>query len=243
MPPPSPRQPPFTQVGRAFQLSRVRAVDESNPEAGQVLAAVMHVADVLAVGASAAGGAATSVAHPPEQAALHALALEYLSTDEAVAEAKLQPPVLVPVAQASLNLKALDAPADVAVGDSELLLLETQPDVVKKIKKAFCEPGNVAHCPPIALATEVVLAYGDGAAPRQLVVPSKGAEPQSFGSGAQLQAAFAAGTLHPGDLKPAVRDAVEAVLQRVRAHVLADKELAAAEKEMQKVHKRMTSKK
>ena len=186
MPPPSPRQPPFTQVGRAFQLSRVRAVDESNPEAGQVLAAVMHVADVLAVGASAAGGAATSVAHPPEQAALHALALEYLSTDEAVAEAKLQPPVLVPVAQASLNLKALDAPADVAVGDSELLLLETQPDVVKKIKKAFCEPGNVAHCPPIALAQEVVLAYGEGAAPRQLVVPSKGAEPQSFGSPAQL---------------------------------------------------------
>ena len=230
-------------MGRAFQLSRVRAVDESNPEAGQVLAAVMHVADVLAVGASAAGGAATSVAHPPEQAALHALALEYLSTDEAVAEAKLQPPVLVPVAQASLNLKALDAPADVAVGDGELLLLETQPDVVKKIKKAFCEPGNVAHCPPIALATEVVLAYGDGAAPRQLVVPSKGAEPQSFGSGAQLQAAFAAGTLHPGDLKPAVRDAVEAVLQRVRAHVLADKELTAAEKEMAKVHKRMTSKK
>ena len=38
-------------------------------------------------------------------------------------------------------------------------------------------------------------------------------------------------------------DAVEAVLQRVRAHVQADKELAAAEKEMQKVHKRMTSKK
>ena len=69
------------------------------------------------------------------------------------------------------------------------------------------------------------------------------AEPQSFGSGAQLQAAFAAGTLHPGGLKPAVRDAVEAVLQRVRAHVQADKELAAAEKEMQKVHKRMTSKK
>ena len=40
-----------------------------------------------------------------------------------------------------------------------------------------------------------------------------------------------------------VRDAVEAVLQRVRTHVQADKELAAAEKEMQKVLKRMTSKK
>jgi len=47
-----------------------------------VLAAVMHVADVLAVGASPSGGAATSVGHPPEQAALHALAIEYLSTAE-----------------------------------------------------------------------------------------------------------------------------------------------------------------
>ena len=43
---------------------------------------VMHVADVLAVGASPSGGAATSVGHPPEQAALHALAIEYLSTAE-----------------------------------------------------------------------------------------------------------------------------------------------------------------
>ena len=205
-----------------------------------MLAAVMHVADMLAVGASTLGGAATSVAHPPEQAALHALALEYLSTDEACREAKLQPPVLVLVAQPSLSLKPPAAEADLAVGDGELLLLETQPDAQKKIKKAFCEPGNVEHCPPIALASEVVLAYGEA---RELVVPSKGAEPQTFGSAAQLQAAFAAGTLHPGDLKPAVRDAVEAVLQRVRAHVQADKELAAAEKEMQKVHKRMTSKK
>ena len=155
-----------------------------------------------------------------------------------MADAKLQPPTLVPVAHVSLSLKALDAPADVAVGDGELLLLEPQPDVVKKIKKAFCEPGNVAHCPPIALAVEVALAYGEGAAPRQLVVPSKGAEPQSFGSGAQLQAAFAAGTLHPGDLKPAVRDAAWGTLSRVRAAVAADNALAAAEKEVAKAAKK-----
>ena len=159
-----------------------------------------------------------------------------------MADAKLQPPTLVPVAHVSLSLKALDAPADVAVGDGELLLLEPQPDVVKKIKKAFCEPGNVAHCPPIALAVEVALAYGEGAAPRQLVVPSKCAEPQSFGSGAQLQAAFAAGTLHPGDLKPAARDAVNELLQRVRAAITADAELKKAEKEVEKVVKRKAKK-
>ena len=115
------------------------------------------------------------------------------------------------------------------------LLLEPQPDLQKKIKKAFCEPGNVAHCPPIVLAREVVLAHGEGQA---LAVKEA-----RFGSAAQIEEAFASGALHPADLKPAVRDAVEAVVARVRKAVQEDKELAAAEKEMAKVLKRMTSKK
>jgi len=55
---------------------------------------------------------------------------------------------------------------------------------------------------------------------------------------AHLKADFAAGALHPGDLKPSVRDAAMAVLQRVRAAVSADAQLAKAEKEVVKVQKR-----
>ena len=45
-------------------------------------------------------------------------------------------------------------------------LLEPPPDAQKKIKKAFCEPANVAHCPPLVLAREVVLAHAEGRALR-----------------------------------------------------------------------------
>ena len=54
----------------------------------------------------------------------------------------------------------------------------------------------------------------------------------------EAQTAFQAGELHPGDLKPAVRDAVDEILGRVRAKVSGDAELAKAEKELQKVAKR-----
>lgn len=65
---------------------------------------------------------------------------------------------------------------------------------------------------------------------------------QVFCSATELSAAFAAGSVHPGDLKPAVRDAVEEVMSRVRAAIKADKELADAEKELQKVIKRANKK-
>ena len=51
-------------------------------------------------------------------------------------------------------------------------------------------------------------------------------------------AAIAGGSVHPGDLKAAVRDAADGVLQRVRDAIAADKALAAAVKEVDKVAKR-----
>ena len=139
------------------------------------------------------------------------------------------------VAQPSLSLKAADAPPDLQVGDGELLLLDAAPDASKKIKKAFCEPQNVAHCPPLVLTREVVLAFSDG---RALTI----GETKHDAMG-PLEEAFGSGALHPADLKPAVNKALEAVLDKVRKGVAADAELAKAQKEMEKVHKRMTAKK
>ena len=138
------------------------------------------------------------------------------------------------MAAPDLRLKDAAAADD---ADAELRLLDNAADVQRKIKRAFCEPGNVAFCPPLAVARDVVMAH---AADRQLVLkrkPEDGGD-ATFSDGAALESAIAGGSVHPGDLKAAVRDAADGVLQRVRDAVAADKALAAAVKEVDKVAKR-----
>jgi len=226
-------------AGRAFQLSRVRAVDETCEESGQVIGALMHVADVLAVGQP---GVPTCIVAPPSQLPSHALASEYMGSRPEVEEAGLKPPTVREVPSVPLHLKAAatdkGATHDV---DGELLLFDAQPDVQRKMKKAFCEPGNVVHCPVLSLVVETVLPYG---ADRRFVVPRK---PDNggdliFDAAEPLLAAFSSGDLHPGDLKPAARDAIDAVLQRVRDAVKANPDLGKAQKEVEKVAKRSKKK-
>ena len=58
----------------------------------------------------------------------------------------------------------------------------------------------------------------------------------------KIRDSFGAGELHPGDLKPAARDAVNAVLERVRTAIAADAKLKDAAKEVDKVAKRKAKK-
>ena len=233
-------------AGRAFALSQVQAVDEACAEAGQVISSLMHVADVLATSVSdsaAKSTPATSICTPPSQVALHQLACTYLQREE-VAKAGLVPPSLVQVPTVSLRLKAETAAATTtdADVDAELLLFDGQPEVQRKMKKAFCEPRNVQCCPPLAIVAEAILPYGTNGG--TFVVPRKSENGGDLVAtdASTLATAFSAGDLHPGDLKPAARDAVDSLLQRVRSSVQGDPELSKADKEVQKVIKRMTSK-
>ncbi len=83
------------------------------------------------------------------------------------------------------------------------------------------------------------------AAERKLVVQRKeeNGGDLSFTDAAELRAAYASSALHPGDLKPAARDALDAVLQRVRSRVQGEPELGKAAKEVEKVAKRNAKKK
>ena len=58
-----------------------------------------------------------------------------------------------------------------------------------------------------------------------------------------LRKSFASGELHPGDLKPAARDALVEILTRVRDAIGKDEALKKAEKEVEKVAKRLMKKK
>jgi tyrosyl-tRNA synthetase len=118
-----------------------------------------------------------------------------------------------------------------------LLLLDGPADVQRKMKKAFCEPANLTHCPPLTVAIEAVLPYGAARALR-ISRPAENGGDLDYTDAATLRSAFVSGELHPGDLKPAARDAVNEVLQRVRAAISADDALKKAEKEVEKAAKR-----
>jgi len=217
-------------AGRAFQLSRVlAAVDTTSPDAGHVLSSLMHVADVLAI----AGKKPAVVCGTQAQQPLAELALEYMRGAR-LAEAGLVLPELRTEAAVSLRLKADEGKWD---PEAELLLLDGQPDVQRKLKRAFCEPGNVDFCPPVVLAEELLMQYSTDA---KLVVarkPDNGGD-QHFSTSELLRGAFASGELHPGDLKPSVRDGADAILERVRKAIGDEKALKEAEKELAKVLKR-----
>lgn len=215
-------------AGRSFQLSRVlRAVGEAASEAGEVVAALMHAADVLSI----ASTSQTTLCVTPQQQPLAQFALEYVRT--ALEGEGLLPPSLVCVGSVPLRLKAEEG----KVEEVELLLLDSQGEVGRKLKRAFCEPGNVDFCPPLTLAEELILPFSEGG---ELVVsrkPENGGDLR-FSDAAELRSVFASGALHPGDLKPSVRDAIDAILERMRKLVAEEKELKEAEKELAKALKR-----
>ena len=117
-------------VGRYFQLQRVREVDESNEYAGQVIAALMHVGDVLALApASLACTAGSSIE------AANKLAVAYIEETKVT---EIGTPCVVAVEAVDSLLKPMhmmEGPANV---DDDVFLLDNSMDVGRKMKRAFC---------------------------------------------------------------------------------------------------------
>merc|ERR1712032_506752 len=108
-------------------------------------------------------------------------------------------------------------------------LTDAVSDVSKKIKKAFCEPENVDFCPPLLWVGSFLLPLqGEFMVKRK---PDNGGD-KIYTSADDLRADFAAGALHPGDLKPALGKALNAALDGVRAGVKGSKGLKGAQKKL-----------
>jgi len=203
-------------VGRHFQLQRIRDVDESNEYAGQVVSTLMHVGDVLAL-------APKTIACTEVDKAAHMLAADYF-VEMGVEE--IAAPNIVSCAAIDSMLKPphmLEGPANV---DDQIFVLDSNMDVSRKMKRAFCEPGNVVHCPPIALADAVLFRTG-----QTLLVTRKeenGGNKQ-YASLDDMRSDFESEALHPGDLKPPVTKAVDACVQLVRDRIKAEPAAKAAE--------------
>lgn len=100
--------------------------------------------------------------------------------------------------------------------ESKIDLLDSPADVKKKLKKAFCEPGNIENNGILSFVKHVIFPLFKP--DEMFVVPRK----EEFGGDAKydtfnaLEKAFAAEEVHPGDLKTATENYINRLLEPIR---------------------------
>jgi tyrosyl-tRNA synthetase len=97
--------------------------------------------------------------------------------------------------------------------DSAIFMEDSEADVKRKIKKAYCPPEVVEKNPIIDYAENIVIAFSGS-----LTVNIKDVGAQVYSDAEILKADYLSGKIHPSDLKPAVTDAINIILQPVRDH-------------------------
>eukprot|EP01100_Stratorugosa_tubuloviscum_P000673 TRINITY_DN114_c1_g1_i2.p1 TRINITY_DN114_c1_g1~~TRINITY_DN114_c1_g1_i2.p1 ORF type:complete len:434 (-),score=201.53 TRINITY_DN114_c1_g1_i2:164-1465(-) len=108
-----------------------------------------------------------------------------------------------------------------SIPDSAIFMEDDASEVNRKIKKSFCPPGIVAGNPCLDYLKHIVFQ----------AFPSITIQRTSENGGdivytnyEQLEADYVSGTLHPGDVKPALSKAINALIQPVRDHFVSDPE-------------------
>ncbi|KAI9229074.1 MAG: tyrosyl-tRNA synthetase, partial [Piptocephalis tieghemiana] len=107
--------------------------------------------------------------------------------------------------------------------DSKIDLLDDTKSLERKIKKAFCEEGNITDNGLLAFAKAVLfpvldLKHGMGSSEATFTIhrPEKYGGNTIYSDYAALEAAFASKEVHPGDLKKSMSMALDTLLAPIR---------------------------
>ena len=177
----------------------------------------MHVGDVLAL------SPISTIYSDGKRDDVHTLALDFFESDFAKKYDAIEPFLKVSIPNPDLRLFAnVD-------GDPELQNLnffDNDKDIQNKIKRSFCEEGNIIKCPAIhGLLSEVVLkknnmlSHMSGLLGTHLLEVKRTKEnggDVTFDSVKQVVDAFANKSLHPGDLKASITPLVVSIMTHVR---------------------------
>jgi tyrosyl-tRNA synthetase len=202
---------------------------ESLEFAGQVLSSLMHVGDVMAL----CEGVDVTLCCDKYHENLHNFAAGYCDT-RGLGRPKVQtrdPPRLRLLAEEEGGLEA----------EVNLMLTDKELDVNRKMKKAFCQPQNITHCPPILWASELL----DVSSLKELLVarkPDNGGD-KKYTKAKDIWGDFESGALHPGDLKPAIGKMLNQALEAVRPGLKDSDSLKKAQKELENFAKSLNKKK
>ncbi|UXI16653.1 hypothetical protein NH340_JMT02596 [Sarcoptes scabiei] len=95
--------------------------------------------------------------------------------------------------------------------DSKIDLLDSSEDVKRKIKRAFCEPGNVDENGVLAFFKHVLFSLNE-----KIVVMKKFEESVTYSSYNEMEKDFQELRLHPGDLKQCMENYLNKLLDPIR---------------------------
>jgi len=182
--------------------------------ASQVLASLMHVGDIFALSGSKLTLCCDTYHHN-----LHQFALDHCR------KCSIQLPEVMLLESPKLRLLA---DGEGVEADVNVMMTDRDVEVNKKVKKAFCEPQNVGFCPPISWVDSLLPLSKEFLVTRK---PDNGGD-KTYSDVKALEADFASGALHPGDLKPALSKAINAVLENFRTGLKDSAPLQKAQKEL-----------
>ncbi|ORX44149.1 tyrosyl-tRNA synthetase [Piromyces finnis] len=103
--------------------------------------------------------------------------------------------------------------------NSKIDLLDNAKQVEKKLKKAFCEEGNIEENPILAFIKNVLIpinCLSTGKESFEITRPEKFGGNTLYETYEDLEKAFVAKEIHPGDLKMSAANALNALLEPIR---------------------------
>lgn len=184
---------------------------------------------------------------------------KYLSLPSVLKSFEKESPLSVQVIPpfASLMLQQRESEAHATENDEYFLLDDPKVHGKSKMKKAFCQPGNMEFCPVISILSAFLYHL------KPFTVNGRESDPPStdnnaitihrtaenggdvvFSTPAELISEFANGSLHPGDIKAAASILIVSILEQLSNSIKNDceaskgaKALKAYEKKKQKPRK------
>ena len=146
-----------------------------------------------------------------DQRKVNMLAREYAHTIKAE-----HPPVIVSHTML-MGLKEGQQKMSKSDPESAIFMEDSKEDVTRKIRKAFCPPNVIADNPVINYTQYIIFPSLEGA-PFNISRKAEYGGDVQFENFEKLRGAYVAGELAPGDLKNAVTDRLNDLLEPVRSH-------------------------
>jgi len=102
--------------------------------------------------------------------------------------------------------------------DSAIFMEDSVDDVKRKVKKAYCPPGIVEKNPILDYTKNIIFGYYENMQKGTKLQVTVQGVPTEYSSYEEVEADYKSEKLHPSDLKPAVADALNRILEPVRSH-------------------------
>ena len=203
-------------AGRYFMLDDVMGGNLIDSDCvGRVIGRLMKISDVMALNAATIG----FVDSPDAETEINLINRYF---DEKLPLLLTPKMLLIDVSQLQLQERTLDIHK--TENDEYFLLDDAKVHGKSKMKKAFCEPGNVAFCPPMVFLS----AFG----PSQVSIErsQENGGNITYNDRTEMENDFKTGQLHPGDLKTAASTVMYSILESLNQAIKTDGESLQASK-------------